>query len=133
MAAFIAELVRGSIGAGGHVQGGAATALGLSRGLTLRLVVIPQALRLLVPPLTNQYLHLLKASSLATIIRYPDLINVFTGPALNQTGRAIEIVLMTMAVCAARSPGRFAGTASSRSDEHTSELTSLMPISYAVF
>lgn len=97
-ASFIAELVRGSIEAVGRGQREAATALGLSRGLTLRLVVIPQALRLLVPPLTNQYLHLLKASSLATIIGYPDLINVFTGTALNQTGRAIEIVLMTMAV-----------------------------------
>lgn len=97
-ASFIAELVRGSIEAVGRGQREAATALGLSRGLTLRLVVIPQALRLLIPPLTNQYLHLLKASSLATIIGYPDLINVFTGTALNQTGRAIEIVLMTMAV-----------------------------------
>lgn len=97
-ASFVAELVRGSIEAVGRGQREAATALGLSRGLTLRLVVIPQALRLLVPPLTNQYLHLLKASSLATIIGYPDLINVFTGTALNQTGRAIEIVLMTMAV-----------------------------------
>src|SRR3546814_20076418 len=111
MAAFIAELVRGSIGAGGHVQGGAATALGLSRGLTLRLVVIPQALRLLVPPLTNQYLHLLKASSLATIIGYPDLITVFTGTALNQTGPALEHVLTTMAVCPASHTGRCHGPA----------------------
>ena len=97
-ASFIAELVRCSIEAVGRGQREAATALGLTRGLTLRLVVIPQALRVLIPPLCNQYLHLLKASSLAIVIGFPDLVNVFVGTAVNQTGRAVEIVLMTMAV-----------------------------------
>ena len=76
----------------------AAAALGLDRGRILKLVIIPQAMRVLVPPLTNQYLHLVKASSLATVIGYPDLVNVFVGTSLNQTGRAIEIMAMTMAV-----------------------------------
>ncbi|MBI1775998.1 MAG: ABC transporter permease subunit [Proteobacteria bacterium] len=97
-ASFIAELVRGSILAVDQGQTEAAKALGLGRGRILRLVVIPQALRVLIPPLSNQYLHLLKASSLATAIGYPDLVNVFTGTVLNQTGRAIEIVLITMLV-----------------------------------
>jgi general L-amino acid transport system permease protein len=97
-ASFIAELVRASIESVGRGQRDASAALGLRRGQILRLVIIPQAFRVLIPPLSNQYLHLLKASSLATVIGYPDLVNVFTGTALNQTGRAVEIVLMTMAV-----------------------------------
>jgi len=97
-ASFIAELVRASIESVSRGQKDAASALGLRRGQMLRLVIIPQAFRVLIPPLSNQYLHLLKASSLATVIGYPDLVNVFTGTALNQTGRAVEIVLMTMAV-----------------------------------
>lgn len=97
-AAFVAELVRASIESVSRGQRDAAEALGLRRGQVLRLVIIPQAFRVLIPPLSNQYLHLLKASSLATVIGYPDLVNVFTGTALNQTGRAVEIVLMTMAV-----------------------------------
>lgn len=97
-ASFVAELVRASIESVGRGQRDASSALGLRRGQMLRLVIIPQALRVLIPPLANQYLHLLKASSLATVIGYPDLVNVFTGTALNQTGRAVEIVLMTMAV-----------------------------------
>lgn len=97
-ASFIAELVRASIESVNRGQRDASAALGLRRGQMLRLVIIPQAFRVLIPPLSNQYLHLLKASSLATVIGYPDLINVFTGTALNQTGRAVEIVLMTMAV-----------------------------------
>ncbi len=97
-ASFIAELVRGSIEAIGKGQREAAAALGLDRGKILKLVIIPQAMRVLVPPLTNQYLHLVKASSLATVIGYPDLVNVFVGTSLNQTGRAIEIMAMTMAV-----------------------------------
>jgi general L-amino acid transport system permease protein len=97
-AAFIAELVRASIESVSRGQRDASAALGLRRGQMLRLVIIPQAFRVLIPPLSNQYLHLLKASSLATVIGYPDLVNVFTGTALNQTGRAVEIVLMTMAV-----------------------------------
>ena len=76
----------------------AALALGLRRGLTLRLVVVPQALRVIVPPLTNQYLNLTKNSSLAVAIGYPDLFAVFAGTTLNQTGQAIEIIAITMAV-----------------------------------
>ncbi len=97
-ASFIAELVRGAIEAVDRGQREAALSLGLDRMKTLRLVVIPQAVRLLVPPLTNQYLHLLKASSLATVIGYPDIVNIFVGTTLNQTGRAIEIMGLTMAV-----------------------------------
>jgi len=97
-ASFIAELVRASIESVNRGQRDAAAALGLRRGQMLRLVIIPQALRVLIPPLSNQYLQLLKASSLATVIGYPDLMNVFAGTALNQTGRAVEIMLMTMAV-----------------------------------
>ena len=97
-ASFIAEIVRGSIQAISRGQKDAAAALGLRYGLRMRLVVIPQALRIMVPPLTNQYLHLLKGSSLAMAIGYPDLVNVFTGSVLAYTGRAIEIMFMTMAV-----------------------------------
>src|SRR5207245_4751854 len=73
-------------------------ALGLRRRLSLRLVIIPQALRVIIPPLTNQYLNLTKNSSLAVAIGYPDLFAVFAGTALNQTGQAIEIIAITMAV-----------------------------------
>jgi general L-amino acid transport system permease protein len=76
----------------------AAYSLGLSRNHTLRFVVIPQAMRVIVPPLTSQYLNLTKNSSLAVGIGYPDLFAVFAGTALNQTGQAIEILAMTMAV-----------------------------------
>jgi general L-amino acid transport system permease protein len=76
----------------------AAFALGLKRGPTLRLVIVPQALRLIVPPLTSQYLNLTKNSSLAVAIGYPDLFAVFAGTTLNQTGQAIEILGLTMAV-----------------------------------
>jgi general L-amino acid transport system permease protein len=97
-AAFIAEIVRAGILAVPRGQTEAAAALGLSRGLALRLVVVPQALRVIVPPLTNQYLNLTKNSSLAVAIGYPDLFAVFAGTALNQTGQAIEIIAITMAV-----------------------------------
>jgi general L-amino acid transport system permease protein len=97
-AAFIAEVVRAGILAVSHGQTEAALALGLRRGLTLRLIVIPQALRVIVPPLTNQYLNLTKNSSLAVAIGYPDLVAVFAGTALSQTGQAIEIIAITMAV-----------------------------------
>jgi general L-amino acid transport system permease protein len=97
-AAFIAEIVRAGILAVSRGQTEAALALGLRRGLTLRLIVIPQALRVIVPPLTNQYLNLTKNSSLAVAIGYPDLVAVFAGTALNQTGQAIEIIAITMAV-----------------------------------
>jgi general L-amino acid transport system permease protein len=97
-AAFVAEIVRCGIQAIPHGQTEAALALGLRRGALLRLVIVPQATRIIVPPLTNQHLHLLKASALATAIGYPDLVNVFMGTVLNQTGRAIEIVAVTMAI-----------------------------------
>jgi general L-amino acid transport system permease protein len=97
-AAFIAEVVRGGILAVPRGQTEAALSLGLSRRRTLRLIVLPQALRVIVPPLTNQYLNLTKNSSLAVAIGYPDLFAVFAGTTLNQTGQAIEIIAITMAV-----------------------------------
>jgi general L-amino acid transport system permease protein len=97
-AAFIAEVVRAGLLAVPRGQTEAACALGLRRGLTLRLVVVPQALRVIVPPLTNQYLNLTKNSSLAVAIGYPDLFAVFAGTTLHQTGQAIEIIAMTMAI-----------------------------------
>ncbi len=97
-AAFIAEIVRSGIEAVNKGQTEASHALGISTGRTLHLVVIPQALRVIIPPLTSQYLNLIKNSSLATAIGYPDLVSVFMGTTLNQTGQAIEIILMTMAV-----------------------------------
>src|SRR5262249_37828814 len=90
-AAFIAEIVRAGVLAVPRGQTEAALALGLRRGQTLRLIVVPQALRLIVPPLTNQYLNLTKNSSLAVAIGYPDLVAVFAGTTLSQTGQAIEI------------------------------------------
>lgn len=97
-ASFIAEIVRSGINAVSHGQTEAAMALGLSRSKTLRLVVIPQAMRIIIPPLTSQYLNLTKNSSLAMAIGYPDLVSVFAGTTLNQTGQAIEIIAMTMGV-----------------------------------
>jgi general L-amino acid transport system permease protein len=97
-AAFIAEIVRAGVLAVPRGQTEAALALGLRRGLTLRLVVVPQALRVIVPPLTNQYLNLTKNSSLAVAVGYPDLFAVFAGTTLHQTGQAIEIIAITMAV-----------------------------------
>ena len=97
-AAYIAEAVRAGIQAVARGQTEAAHALGLRRGLTLRLIVVPQAMRVIVPPLTNQYLNLTKNSSLAVAIGYPDLVAVFAGTSLNQTGQAIEILAITMGV-----------------------------------
>ena len=97
-AAFIAEVVRAGVLAVPRGQTEAALALGLRRGLLLRLIVLPQALRVIVPPLTNQYLNLTKNSSLAVAIGYPDLFAVFAGTTLHQTGQAIEIIAITMAV-----------------------------------
>jgi general L-amino acid transport system permease protein len=96
--AFIAETVRAGILAVDHGQTEASLALGLKRGQSMKLVIIPQAMRVIIPPLTSQYLNLTKNSSLATAIGYPDLVNVFMGTTLNQTGQAIEITAMTMAV-----------------------------------
>jgi len=97
-AAFIAEIVRAGILSVPRGQTEAALALGLSPLLVLRLVVIPQAMRVIVPPLTSQYLNLTKNSSLAAAIAYPDLMLVFAGTVLMQTGQAVEIIAMTMAV-----------------------------------
>ncbi len=97
-AAFIGELVRASIESVNKGQREAAAAIGFGWWQTLRFIVIPQATRVLLPPLSNQYLNILKGSSLAVAIGYPDLVGVFTGISINQTGRAIEIVTMTMAV-----------------------------------
>lgn len=97
-AAFIAEIVRSGIQSVSHGQTEAASALGLKEKHVLNLVVIPQALRVIIPPLTSQYLNLTKNSSLATAIGYPDLVSVFAGTTLNQTGQAVEIIAMTMAV-----------------------------------
>lgn len=95
-ASYIAEIVRAGILAVSGGQTEAANALGLRTGPTLRLVVVPQAMRVIIPPMTNQYLNLTKNSSLAVAIAYPDLVSVFAGTALNQTGQAVEILLMTM-------------------------------------
>ncbi len=97
-AAFIAEIVRAGIQAVSHGQTEAAYSLGLRPSYTLRLVVIPQALRVIIPPLTSQYLNLTKNSSLAAAIGYPDLVSIFAGTVLNQTGQAIEVIAITMAV-----------------------------------
>jgi len=97
-ASFIAEIVRAGILGVPKGQTEAAQALGLSRGLALRLVIVPQATRIVIPPLTNQYLNLTKNSSLAVAIGYPDFVSVFAGTVLNQTGQAVEVILMTMGV-----------------------------------
>jgi general L-amino acid transport system permease protein len=97
-AAFIAEVVRAGIQAIPRGQSEAALALGLKRGAMLRLIIVPQALRVIVPPLTNQYLNLTKNSSLAAAIGYPDLFALFAGTTLTQTNQAIEVIAITMAV-----------------------------------
>jgi general L-amino acid transport system permease protein len=97
-AAFIAEIVRAGIQSVHRGQMEAGASLGLQRGSTLRLIVVPQALRVILPPLTNQYLNLTKNSSLAVAIGYPDLFSVFAGTTLSQTGQAIEIIAITMGV-----------------------------------
>ena len=97
-AASIAEIVRSGILAVSKGQVEAAGAHGLRGGLILRFVVIPQAMRVIIPPLTSQFLNLVKNSSLATAVGYPDLVSVFMGSTLNQTGQAVEIISMTMLV-----------------------------------
>lgn len=97
-AAFIAEIVRSGILAVSRGQTEAALSVGLTPSQNLRLVVIPQAMRVIIPPMTSQYLNLAKNSSLATAIGYPDIVSVFMGTTLNQTGQAVEIIAMTMAV-----------------------------------
>lgn len=96
-AAFVAEVVRAGLLSVPRGQTEAAKSIGLSPAMTLRLVVLPQAMRLIVPPMTNQYLNLIKNSSLAVAIGYPDLVNI-SNTALNQTGRAVECIALVMAV-----------------------------------
>ena len=96
--AFIAEIVRAGIQGVPKGQKEAAAAIGLAPGQVLRLVVIPQAMRIIIPPLTSNYLNLVKNSSLGVAIAYPDLVNVFAGTVLNQTGQAVEVILITMLV-----------------------------------
>ncbi|BCJ91899.1 amino acid ABC transporter permease [Terrihabitans soli] len=95
---FIAETVRAGILAVNWGQTEAAQSLGLKSSDRLRLVIIPQAMRVIIPPMTNQYLNLVKNSSLAAAIGYPELVSVFMGTTLNQTGRAVEVVFITMLV-----------------------------------
>ena len=95
-ASYIAEVVRAGIQSVAYGQHEAAAALGLSRGHELRLVQLPQALRVIIPPLTSQYLNLIKNSSLAVAVGYPDLVSI-SATALNQTGRAIECIALVMA------------------------------------
>ena len=97
-ASFIAEIVRSGILAVSHGQTEAARALGLASGPTRRLVIMPQAMRVITPPLTNQYLNVTKNSSLAVFIGYPDLVQIFAGTVLNQTGAAVQVISITMAV-----------------------------------
>lgn len=97
-ATYIGEIVRAGILAVAHGQTEAAYALGFRPGFTLRLIVIPQALRVIIPPLTSQYLNLTKNSSLAVAVGYPDLVSVFSGTVLNQTGQAVEVIFITMMV-----------------------------------
>ena len=97
-AAFIAEIVRAGLLAVPVGQSEAAAALGLHRGLTMKLVVVPQAMRLITPPLTSQYLNIVKNSSLAVFIGYPDLVQIFAGTVLNQTLAAVQVMAITMAV-----------------------------------
>ena len=97
-AAYIAEIVRAGIQSVPRGQSEAAEALGLTSWQSTRLIIIPQALRLIIPPLTSQYLNLTKNSSLAVAIAYPDLVSVFAGTTLAQTGQAVEILAITMGV-----------------------------------
>ncbi len=96
-AAFVAEVVRGGIQSVSAGQAEAASALGLNRGQTMRLVMLPQALRVIIPPVTNQYLNLTKNSSLAVAIGYPDVVSI-ANTAINQTGRAVECIAVIMLV-----------------------------------
>jgi len=95
---FIAEVIRSGIQSVPHGQHEAARSLGLPNPVTLRQVIIPQAMRVIIPPLTSQYLNIVKTSSLAAAIGYPDMVSLFAGSVLNQTGQAIETIAITMGV-----------------------------------
>jgi general L-amino acid transport system permease protein len=96
-AAFVAEVVRAGISSVSHGQVEAASSLGLLRNQSMRLVILPQAMRVIIPPITNQYLNLTKNSSLAVAIGYPDVVSI-ANTAINQTGRAVECIAIIMAV-----------------------------------
>lgn len=96
--AFIAEIIRAGIQAVPYGQHEAARSLGIPNPVTLRQVIIPQAMRVIIPPLTSQYLNIVKNSSLAAAIGYPDMVSLFAGTVLNQTGQAIETIAITMSV-----------------------------------
>jgi general L-amino acid transport system permease protein len=96
-AAFVAEVVRSGIASVARGQSEAAAALGLSRAQEMRLVMLPQALRVIIPPITNQYLNLTKNSSLAVAIGYPDVVSI-ANTSINQTGRAVECIALIMLV-----------------------------------
>ena len=96
--AFIAEIIRAGIQSVPYGQHEAARSLGLPNPVTLRQVIIPQAMRVIIPPLTSQYLNIVKNSSLAAAIGYPDMVSLFAGTVLNQTGQAIETIAITMSV-----------------------------------
>ena len=96
--AFIAEIIRAGIQSVPHGQHEAARSLGIPNPVTLRQVIIPQAMRVIIPPLTSQYLNIVKNSSLAAAIGYPDMVSLFAGTVLNQTGQAIETIAITMSV-----------------------------------
>jgi general L-amino acid transport system permease protein len=97
-AGFIAEIVRAGVLAVSSGQSEAASALGLRRGLAMKLVIVPQAMRLITPPLTSQYLNIVKNSSLAVFVGYPDLVQIFAGTVLNQTQAAVQVMAVTMGV-----------------------------------
>jgi len=96
-AAFVAEVVRGGIQSVARGQSEAAAALGLSKGQEMRLVMLPQALRVIIPPMTNQFLNLTKNSSLAVAIGYPDVVSI-SNTTINQTGRAVECIAIVMLI-----------------------------------
>ena len=96
--AFIAEIVRASIEAVPKGQREAARALGLRPGPRCFLVVLPQALRVMIPPLTSQYLNIIKSSTLGAAVAYPEIVQIFAGTVLNQSGRAIEVIALVMGV-----------------------------------
>ncbi|MBV8915498.1 MAG: ABC transporter permease subunit [Acetobacteraceae bacterium] len=96
--AFIAENVRASIEAVSHGQREAARSLGLPPGRTMRLVILPQALRTLLPPLTNHYLNIIKSTTLGAAIAYPEILQIFARTALNQSGRAVEVMTLVLGV-----------------------------------
>lgn len=96
--AFIAEIIRSGIQSVPYGQHEAARSLALPHTVTLRQVIIPQAMRVIIPPLTSQYLNIVKNSSLAAAIGYPDMVSLFAGTVLNQTGQAIETIAITMSV-----------------------------------